>query len=201
MRQNSGNRLRISFIFLGGVLLIFLGCTFLFFTFTQAPRGPLGLAVFSILTGSLFTFIAVKRKKKGVYLFFAAFSILVGFFLFLSSLGVIPIAPRRWWPAISIFAGLSMLPAGWHHFGSVKSTYVVPAALFVILGALLLFFSLGIVAFSFRQFMIRWWPLLLAMAGLILMLISLGTKFLPDPSSEPQRSEGSPGEEDSGRGA
>jgi hypothetical protein len=199
MRQNSGNRLRISFIFLGGLAFIFLGCTFLFFTFTQAPRGPLGVAVISILTGSLFTFIAVKRKKKGACLFFAAFSILVGFFLFLSSLGVIPIAPRRWWPAISIFAGLSMLPAGWHHFGAVRPTYVVPAALFVILGVSLLFFSLGIVDFSLRQFMIRWWPLLLAMAGLILMLISLGTKLLPDPSSETRRGENSPSD-GAGRG-
>jgi hypothetical protein len=32
------------------------------------------------------------------------------------------------------------------------------------------------VSFSFKQFMLNWWPLLLVLAGLILVLISLGTK-------------------------
>jgi hypothetical protein len=38
-------------------------------------------------------------------------------------------------------------------------------------------FSLDLVSFSFRQFILNWWPLLVVLAGLILGLVSLGTKF------------------------
>jgi hypothetical protein len=45
-----------------------------------------------------------------------------------------------------------------------------------------LIFSLGIVSFSFKQFILNWWPLLIVLAGLILVLMALGTKNLPkDP--------------------
>jgi hypothetical protein len=53
---------------------------------------------------------------------------------------------------------------------------VVPSLAFVILGSVLLIFSFNIVPFSFSHFMIRWWPLLVVLTGLMLVLISLGTK-------------------------
>jgi hypothetical protein len=37
-------------------------------------------------------------------------------------------------------------------------------------------FSFRVVPFSFRRFVIDWWPLLVVLAGLILVLLSLGTK-------------------------
>jgi hypothetical protein len=45
-----------------------------------------------------------------------------------------------------------------------------------------LIFSLDIVSFSFKQFILNWWPLLIVMAGLILVLISLGTRNSPKDS-------------------
>jgi hypothetical protein len=87
-----------------------------------------------------------------------------------------PLVVTKWWPVLSVFAGLALIPAGWHHYGRVRPRYVVPSTVFVILGCILLVFSLDIVSFSFKQFMLDWWPLLLALAGLILVLISVGTK-------------------------
>jgi hypothetical protein len=42
------------------------------------------------------------------------------------------------------------------------------------------------VDFSFRHFLTRWWPLLMVITGLILLLISLGTKFLPEETGRTQ---------------
>jgi hypothetical protein len=33
-----------------------------------------------------------------------------------------------------------------------------------------------VVSFSFAQFILNWWPLLIVLAGMLLTLISLGTK-------------------------
>jgi hypothetical protein len=37
-------------------------------------------------------------------------------------------------------------------------------------------FSFRVVPFSFKQFMINWWPLLVVLMGLVLVLLALGTK-------------------------
>jgi hypothetical protein len=101
---------------------------------------------------------------------------LVGFFLFLFALQIIPVAFAEAWPLISVFSGLALFPAGWHRYGALQSRYVVPSIAFVILGSVLLVFSFNLVPFSFSQFMMRWWPLLVVLTGLMLVLISLGTK-------------------------
>jgi hypothetical protein len=180
MQLSFKGRPKTRLFFLGGILLMYLGCAFLLAAFARASRLSIIVASAFIIAGSLFAFLAVAMNKRSVYLFLAAFCILIGFFLFISSLSVVPIMLRDWWPVASIFAGLAMIPAGWHHYGIIKPRYVVPSVIFIILGVALLFFSLGIVDFSFKQFLIRWWPLLFVMAGLILMLIALGTKLLPE---------------------
>jgi hypothetical protein len=68
------------------------------------------------------------------------------------------------------------LPSGWRRYGCFRSHYIVPSLAFVILGSVLMVFSLDLVSFSFARFILDWWPLLIVLAGLTLVLISLGTK-------------------------
>jgi hypothetical protein len=77
---------------------------------------------------------------------------------------------------LSVFAGLALFPAGWRRYGAIRSRYVVPSLAFVLLGCLLLIFSFDVVPFSFKQFMLKWWPFLGVLAGLVLVLIALGTQ-------------------------
>jgi hypothetical protein len=179
MRHEVKRRLTARLLFLGGILLILLGYAFLLGTIAGIS-GTSVMAAFSvIIIGSVCAFLAVKLNKRSIYLFFATFLILVGFFLFLASLGIIPMAFKKWWPLISVFAGLALIPSGWHFYGKIKIRHLVPAVAFIILGAVLLIFSLDVVSFSFKRFILDWWPLLIAVAGLILLLISLGTRFGP----------------------
>jgi hypothetical protein len=159
-----------------GLLLMFLGSAFLLGTLEGTSRLSILRAFFFVIIGALFAFFAIKLNKRSTYLFFSAFFLLVGLFLFLSALRLIPISFSQGWPLLSVFAGLALVPAGWHRFGAIRIRYMVPAVAFVILGCALMVFSFDIVPFSFRQFVINWWPLLIVLAGLILVLISLGTK-------------------------
>ncbi|MDR2394787.1 MAG: DUF5668 domain-containing protein [Treponema sp.] len=164
------------FIFIIGLLLMFLGSAFLLGNLSGTSRISVLVAFFFVILGSGCAVLAIKLNKRSLYLFFATFFMLVGFFLFLFALQIIPVAFAEAWPLISVFSGLALFPAGWHRYGALQSRYVVPSIAFVILGSVLLVFSFNLVPFSFSQFMMRWWPLLVVLTGLMLVLISLGTK-------------------------
>ncbi|MDR0997584.1 MAG: hypothetical protein LBL70_00830 [Treponema sp.] len=153
------------------------GIGFLLGSITGASHVSVLVSFLFVILGSLFAFLAIRLNKRSVYLFFAAFFLLVGLFLFLFSLKILPVSFSQAWPLLSVFSGLALFPAGWRRFGGIHPVYVVPSIVFVILGSALLVFSLDLVSFSFRQFMLNWWPLLVVLAGLILVLVSLGTKF------------------------
>jgi hypothetical protein len=176
MRYIKLHRITARLIFFAGLLFMLLGCAFLLGSMANISGISVLSSFFFVIIGSGCAFLAVKLNKSSTYLFFAAFFLLVGFFLFLSALKILPIVFMEWWPILSVFAGLALLPAGWRHYGRIRPQYVVPSTAFVALGCVLLIFSLEIVPFSFTQFMLNWWPLLLVLAGLILVLVSLDTK-------------------------
>jgi hypothetical protein len=169
-------RIVARFIFIIGLLLMFLGSSFLLGYIEGTSRVSVLWSFCFVLIGSGCAVLAIKLNKRSIYLFFATFFILVGFFLFLSAMRIIPVAFSQAWPLISVFSGLALFPAGWHRYGIFHIRYVVPSIGFVILGSVLLVFSFNIVPFSFAQFILNWWPLLVVLAGLILVLISLSTK-------------------------
>jgi hypothetical protein len=161
-------------VFYSGLLLMLLGTVFLLGALTGISRlSLLGSCLFLII-GGLFTVIATKISKRAVYLFSAFFFLLTGLFFFFSGLSVIPLSLSQSWPLFSVFAGLALVPAGWRHFRELRIQYCIPALAFILLGFTLLPFSLDLVSFSFKRFMIDWWPLFLVLAGLVLVLLSLG---------------------------
>jgi hypothetical protein len=173
--------------FFAGLFLMFLGSAFLLGTLQGITRFSIMRAFFFIIIGAICAILAVKLNKRSLYLFLAAFFLLVGFFLFLSSLHILPFTFSQSWPLLSVFAGLALFPAGWHRFGAIRTRFVVPSVAFVFLGCFLMVFSFRVVPFSFKHFVIQWWPLLVALLGLILVLLALGTKN-NEETSKPENS-------------
>jgi hypothetical protein len=163
-------------VFIIGFLLMFLGSAFLIGSMAGISSISVLVSFVFVLLGVMCAVFALKLNRRSLYLFFAAFFLLIGFFLFLSALSIVPVPFSRGWPLLSVFSGLALFPSGWHRYGHFRSNYVVPSLVFVILGSVLMVFSLDLVSFSFAQFILNWWPLLVVLAGLTLVLISLGTK-------------------------
>jgi hypothetical protein len=163
-------------IFIIGLLLMFLGSAFLIGSFAEISRLSLCVSFFFVALGLCCAALAIKLNKRSLYLFFAALSLQVGLFLFLSTLRVIPISFSQGWPLLSVFSGVALFPAGWHRHGVFRVRYLVSSIAFVILGCALLVFSLDLVSFSLAQFVRNWWPLLVVLAGLVLILTSLSTQ-------------------------
>jgi hypothetical protein len=163
-------------IFFVGLILMFLGSAFLLGSLAGVERISAALSFLFVILGSICAAMAIQLSKRGLYLFLAAFFLQAGFFLFLLALRIFPLSFSKSWPLLSVFAGLALFPAGWRRFGALRIAYVVPSIAFVLLGLALLVFSFDLVAFSFRQFMLDWWPLLVVLAGLVLILVSFGAK-------------------------
>ncbi|MDR1587755.1 MAG: DUF5668 domain-containing protein [Treponema sp.] len=176
MRNLFTRRTAAGFIFIIGLLLMFLGSAFLLGSLVEISRTSVLFSFFFVILGVGFAVFAIKLNKRSLYLFFAALFLQVGLFLFLSALHIIPVTVSRSWPLISVFSGIALFPAGWHRYGVFSIRYAVPSAAFIILGSVLLVFSLDLVSFSFSQFVKRWWPLLVLLAGFILVLVSLSAK-------------------------
>jgi hypothetical protein len=160
-------------IFTAGILFIVGGVLSLFAAMQGISRLSVIVPILFLTVGAIFAIYGMKLQKRSLHLFFASYFFLIGFFLVLLALKILPIPFSRSWPLLSVFAGLSLIPAGWHRFTRIHAVYLLPAIAFVGLGCALLFFSLDIAPWSFKQFMLDWWPLLVALAGLILVLGSL----------------------------
>lgn len=173
---------KISFFI--GLLLMLFGVASLLGTIAGSSRISVLISFLVVIIGAVFAVIAVNLNNRSVYFFIAAFFLQMGFFLFLSSLHIFPFSFSEMWPLLSVFAGISLVVAGWHRYGKLRPWYMVPAVTFVILGSILLMFSFDVVPFSFVQFILNWWPLLFVLAGLILLLVSLGTKNKPEDTKK-----------------
>jgi hypothetical protein len=180
MRLNYSRSFIAQFVFVVGLLLMLVGIAFLLGSLTDISKKYVFGAFFFVLAGASIAFFAIKLNKRALYLFFADFFILVGFFLFLSATGIFPFSFKQAWPLISVFSGIALIPAGWRKYGRFNRKYIVPAFAFLALGLSLMFFSFHIVPFQFRHFILSWWPLLIVLAGLLLVLIALVSKNNPE---------------------
>lgn len=174
-------RVSASIVFIAGIFFMLLGITFLLGTMTGISRLSVFWSFLFVIIGALCAVFSIKLNKRPVYLFFASFFILMGSFLFLSALNIIPFTFAQGWPLLSVFAGLALLPAGWRHYRKIRYRYLIPSLAFVGMGCVLLIFSFKVAPFSFRRFIISWWPLILVVAGIVLVLLSISSGGKPGP--------------------
>ena len=173
-------------------LILLLGIAALVFSFgallTNAGGGSTRMALLAsslVVIGSGLAVITVKMKRRSWYLFVASILIQIGVLLLFVTGGMITQPIRRLWPLLSVFTGLALLPAGWQRYGRPRGNYIVPAITLVSLGIFLLFFAFKVLPFSFKGFILTWWPLLLLLAGIVLTLVSVGSRGSDTGESDP----------------
>jgi len=176
MQARRRNIITARLVFFAGLFFMMLGITFLLGSMENASKVSVFFAFLLLVSGSLCAVLAIKLNKRSSYLFFASFFIMAGIFLFLPALGIITLPFSRLWPLLSVFSGLALLPVGWRRHGGFRLRYLVSSCAFVILGCVLLVFSLKLIPFSFASFIYTWWPMLFIFGGLTLVLISLSGK-------------------------
>jgi hypothetical protein len=177
MRLLKTRKSAAKFVFIIGFLFMLLGVAFLLGSLLEISQTLTLISFLLMLIGICFAVFVVRFNRRSSFLFYSALFIQAGLFLFLDALRIIPITFYKAWPLISVLTGIAFFPAGWHRYGKFKANYIVISLAFIALGSILLIFSLHLVDFSLAQFISNWWPLLLLLAGLTLVLIAIGTRL------------------------
>jgi hypothetical protein len=152
------------------------GSFFLLASLTSRSLLRMLVSYIMVFSGVILSVLAFTLRKKPIYIFFSSFFILFGVFFLLLTFEIIPLTFKETWPVLAIFASLSFIPSGWYKYHGVKMNYIVCALGFLLLGVMLLFFSLDVVPFSFKDMVLEWWPLGFVALGFILVLSALGSK-------------------------
>ncbi|MDR2094578.1 MAG: hypothetical protein LBP76_03565 [Treponema sp.] len=173
MRSPLTQKLAARIIYIIGFFLMFMGNVFLISVHSDSGYIPAAILFFVVILGSACAVLAVKLDKRSIFLFSALFFFPVGGLLFLSAIRIIPVSFSQSWPLLSVFAGLALLPTGMSKYGSTRSRFVIPAVAFIVLGLIFLIFSFDLVPFSFRQFIMTSWPLLVLAAICILIFVGV----------------------------
>jgi len=120
--------------------------------------------------------LSIRLHRRSLYLFFAALFLQTGIFFFLNAIYVIRMGFPQAWSLLPIFTGAALLPAGWSRYGAFRTSYIILSTAFAVLGTVMMFFALHLVAFSLAQFARDWWVLPVLLTGLTRIFIFLDTR-------------------------
>jgi len=136
-----------------------------------------------IILGIGCAILAIKLRRRSLYLFFAVLFLQTGVFLFLNAIYVVRMGFPQAWSLLPLFTGIALLPAGWRRYGVFKTTYIILSTAFAIMGTVMMFFALHLVAFSLAQFARDWWALPVLLTGLTRIFIFFDAKHIGEPEA------------------
>ena len=118
-----------------------------------------------VLTTLLIYLLRALPMKDGYAIGLSFFFLLMGVVLLLMDSGILRYGFSKMWPTIMIAAALSLFPAGLYRARRIRTVYLFPAIMMLVLGIVFLLFSLHVIPVSFRMFVSRCWPLLFILVG------------------------------------
>jgi hypothetical protein len=87
----------------------------------------------------------------------------------------------RIWPAFMLVTGVSLIPYGYRKKGAARTGIVIPALFISLLAVLFFPFSLRRTGGGFVAFVQQWWPMILVILGIALIISFFSTR---KPSSK-----------------
>lgn len=105
------------------------------------------------------------------YVFWGLFCLSTGLLFLLINAELVFYKIAHLWPLVVFFCGGSLLCSGLYRRKRLGVSYLVPAVCLMLLGLFCLLFSLDIITESFTAFAIKWWPVSLIIAGIVLVAL------------------------------
>ncbi len=164
-------RKEANFILAVGLLLVFIGLFVLVGNQEKATKIFAFRPVLSLSSGIILLFIALALTGESFSVFLGCFFVLMGVVFLLVDSHIIPYSFSEMWPTIMIASGLALFPAGLYRAKRIRTVYLFPAIMLVLLGICFLLFSLRVFPIPFRVFVSRFWPLLIIICGLGLVVM------------------------------
>jgi hypothetical protein len=165
-------------LLVAGVTVALAGGVLMLWNFGYLPQPGRLWPVPVILVGLFFLYMAWPRRKSDRWIIPGMVLTLGGIVFLLMNTVLAAQSLARIWPAFMLVTGLSLVPYGFRRKGSARTAVVVPG-LFISLLAILFFpFSLHHADGGFGQFVRQWWPMILVISG-VLLIVSFFTVRRP----------------------
>ncbi len=156
-----------------GILFIVAGI-FLTLQFSKSisvTAQNVGMVLFWLLLGVYCLYHEFTHEKNVFGLFTGFFSLVIGIVVMVSGAGSPLFTFKQLWPVLVIGFGICFFSAGLISRRKFYAFFTIPSVILILLGIVFLLFSFDIITVSFTQFAARWWPVLLIIAGLALVIV------------------------------
>ncbi len=126
--------------------------------------------VLLVVLGLYFLYRVYVLGGSESLVFYGIFSAQAGAFLLLLNAELMGnLYFRNLWPFFMLFAGVALLIYGLQRKGSHRIRYLIPAVAIILLSAVFLLFSLGLVRTSLKAILVQFWPIILVLCGVFLI--------------------------------
>jgi hypothetical protein len=155
----------IAFCIVGAVLLLWTG-------------GYLGgivvlWPVVPLVAGLILLYVVFQKDGPEAYVFLGTLFLLVGILVLLLNTVMSEVTLERIWPLFMTITGLSLLAYARKKRGYARLSLTIPSIAIVVLSGIFLPFSLDLIQRNFIAFVGTWWPTLLIVLGLVLLITDL----------------------------
>jgi len=162
-----------------GVFIFIIGSIFLLWRLEFLPSfnalWPLPL----IIVGLFILYMVFFHNYREIYIILGMVLSLGGLFFLLVNTVLTEKGLGKIWPAFMLITGVSLLP---YAFRKKKERYkiaiIIPSISIIILSCIFFLFSLDIMKLTFHDFVSLWWPVLIMILGISLVILYFFNKQL-----------------------
>jgi hypothetical protein len=163
-------------LLVAGVVVVLAGGLTLLWNLGYLPQLGRLWPVPVMLVGLFFLYMAWPRRRSDRWLIPGMVLTLGGLMFLLVTTVLGEQSLPRVWPVFMLITGLSMVPYGFRRKGSARTAIVVPAIFISCLALVFLPFSVRREEGGFAQFVRQWWPIILVMLGIALIVSFFSTR-------------------------
>ena len=112
-----------------------------------------------------------RLRKRSLYIALGFMLVFDSIFFALLNIELLHLNLKELWPVIVINAGLAFLVSDLFIYKKIRAVFLFPSVALFVLGIIFLLFSLHVFHISFAKFISVFWPIVLFVLGILLILV------------------------------
>lgn len=166
------NKRSLNLLLATGIICIAGGVFLLLCMFAgQSLTTPILIPLLTLAVGVFMIWYAFACYKTVWTIFIGFFLTASCFFMMICNSDMTVNSMKQLWPVLSIICGGSYFASGLIAHKKIHLSNAVFSLVMICMGIFFLLFSMHIITIPFRTFAARWWPLLLIVFGLLLIVV------------------------------
>lgn len=110
-------------------------------------------------------------RKQGFLLGLGLTFFINGIIICLVNFNILDVTFKQIWPTFVVISGCSFLISDLFIYRRIRTSFLFPSIMLIFLGFTFLLFSMNVFNISFRKFISVFWPIILVVFGIILLII------------------------------